>query len=104
MVSYQGWRTITKQTRLDSCSYSQTGRPRVQLVEQRSLRKPHSRKRALSGGSYPFWVRWLPPTWGSFLKEGNISELLAFTAARGWVEAEVATGDLVLYSTQDLHL
>lgn len=53
---------------------------------------------------YPFWVSWLPPIWGSFLKEGNISEPLAFTATRGWVEAEVGIGGLVLFSTQDLHL
>lgn len=54
----------------------------------------------MSGASDPFWVRWLPPVSGGFLKEGNISELLAFTAARGCVEAQVGTGDLVLYSSR----
>ena len=33
-------------------------------------------------------------------REGNISELLGFTAARGWVEAQVGTDDLVLYSSR----
>lgn len=54
----------------------------------------------MSGGSDPFQVRWLPPIWGGFLKEGNISELLTFTAARGWAEAQVGTDDLVLYSSR----
>lgn len=54
----------------------------------------------MSGGSDPFRVRWLPPIWGGFLREGNISELLGFTAARGWVEAQVGTDDLVLYSSR----
>ena len=54
----------------------------------------------MSGGSDPFRVRWFPPIWGGFLREGNISELLGFTAARGWVEAQVGTDDLVLYSSR----
>lgn len=46
VVSYQGWRIIAKQTKLGSYSHSQTGRPRVQLAERRSLRKLYSRRRA----------------------------------------------------------